>query len=380
MTDDTKPTLVVWEGLAEIGGGQSVLLDNVESFEKEFKLEFVLPAKGPLSTELADRGYEIHYVPVGDYNLGEKHPEDVLRFISTLPKAIRQGRQAVQGGDLVYANSTRAFIPAAIVGSLTGTPVVWHLHNILTDEKARIAIECTGHLRSVCEIISVSDTAGAQFDTLDTTTIYNGVDTDQYTPHALLEREYSSEETTFGMVSDVIPQKGHRTAIRALADADGSGDMRLHIAGTPRDEYDWYLSELRSLVSTLGLRDRVHFRGYVEDIVEFYREIDALLIPSEVPFEACPMVALEAYACGTPVIGSDAGGTSELITKGESGWVFKTGDPGALAERLQIVMANSGDESRMRCRELACEKFALKEQSALVRNQLSSTISTVQTD
>jgi D-inositol-3-phosphate glycosyltransferase len=52
------------------------------------------------------------------------------------------------------------------------------------------------------------------------------------------------------------------------------------------------------------------------------------------------MVALEAMACGTPVIASDVGGLAELVQDGETGFLVPGGDPAAMAERLRCMLSD----------------------------------------
>lgn len=97
--------------------------------------------------------------------------------------------------------------------------------------------------------------------------------------------------------------------------------------------------------------------GYIHDnnkMAEMYSAADIFIAPSKA--EAFSLVVVESMACGTPVIGSDAGGIPELITK-ETGWVFDNGDSNALAklicEAKEAFYTGKLDRMRTLCSERA---------------------------
>jgi glycosyltransferase involved in cell wall biosynthesis len=102
-------------------------------------------------------------------------------------------------------------------------------------------------------------------------------------------------------------QKGFDVLIAALADLQC--EWRLHVFGDGPDRTD-----LERQVQALGLADKVAFHGYRPDLAPWLAGADAVLVPSR--WEGMPNVALEALACGTPVIARrTAGGLAELATR-----------------------------------------------------------------
>ena len=131
----------------------------------------------------------------------------------------------------------------------------------------------------------------------------------------------------------LLALKGVGTLLRALAHLDP--EVRLILAG-PGDPSPW-----RALAGELGLdRDRYTFLGPVpyDEMPYLYRRADAVVLPSF--SESCPMVALEAMACGTPLIAAAAGGVRELVVDGESGWLFPPGDVDGLVDRVEAVLSD----------------------------------------
>jgi len=83
---------------------------------------------------------------------------------------------------------------------------------------------------------------------------------------------------------------------------------------------------------TLGIADRVRFVGAASDVRPFYAAADSFALPSL--YDPFPNAALEAMACGLPVVTSTKCGTSELVREGENGFVRDALDVAGVAEAL----------------------------------------------
>jgi glycosyltransferase involved in cell wall biosynthesis len=95
-------------------------------------------------------------------------------------------------------------------------------------------------------------------------------------------------------------------------------------------------SNLRKLIDKLGIRNEVHFTGLVaeQDLPYIYSGADLLVIPSF--YEGFGLPALEAMACGTPVVASDRGALPEVIS--DAGLLFNPDDLGALSRAIYCVL------------------------------------------
>ena len=100
------------------------------------------------------------------------------------------------------------------------------------------------------------------------------------------------------------------------------------------EEPDKELARLQALKNELGIGDLVTFLGRrsQEALPYYYASADVVVMPSL--YESFGMVALEAMACGTPVVASDVGGLSYIVRNGETGYLVPEGDPRALADCL----------------------------------------------
>jgi glycosyltransferase involved in cell wall biosynthesis len=93
---------------------------------------------------------------------------------------------------------------------------------------------------------------------------------------------------------------------------------------------------------------RAEFRGALarEALFDAMRGAIALVFPSRW-YEVAPLVILEAFACGVPVIAADRGGLSELVRDGHNGLLFRAGDACHLAERLEWLLAHPDTRSEL---------------------------------
>ncbi len=101
----------------------------------------------------------------------------------------------------------------------------------------------------------------------------------------------------------------------------------------------------REQVTSLGLEDRVLFLGTQTEVMELLSLGDLFLLPSEK--ESFGLAALEAMACGTPVVASDAGGIPEVIVDGVTGYICPVGDIDGMVEKSLSILKDPSKQQRM---------------------------------
>jgi len=95
---------------------------------------------------------------------------------------------------------------------------------------------------------------------------------------------------------------------------------------------------LKDMVALLGKRSQ-------DSLPYYYSAATVVVVPSH--YESFGMVALEAMACGTPVVASDVGGLAYLVKDGSTGFTVPVGDPYALADRLTQLLIDQELRTRM---------------------------------
>ncbi|MGW2206304.1 glycosyltransferase [Streptomyces sp. NPDC001774] len=166
-----------------------------------------------------------------------------------------------------------------------------------------------------------------------------GVDVERFTPGP----KASTRPRTLvyvGRLDRTSPWKGVDVLLRAFATlADELPEARLRLVGGGDAAADH-----AALAEDLGITDRVEFTGPLTgaSLVAEMRNAAVLVLPSLTAAESFGMVLVEAMACATPVVGSDAGGIPYVITDEHTGLVVPRGDPQALAKACARVL-NDGD-------------------------------------
>lgn len=156
-------------------------------------------------------------------------------------------------------------------------------------------------------------------------------------------------------VGRLEPQKAHENTIRAIGQLTQRGaDVHLAIAGN-----GGLHRELAELRDSLGLRDRVSFLDYRNDVKELMSVSDGLVLASR--WEGLPNSILEACLANLPVVATSVGGVEEIIADGDTGLVVPPDDVDALADAMFAAISLTQEErTRMthRARDFVEKSFS----------------------
>jgi len=190
-------------------------------------------------------------------------------------------------------------------------------------------------------------------DTSRLTVIPPGVDVRMFYPRPMDEAKrqigVDPDKIMLLFVGRIEPLKGVETLLRAVAILRERGvcqcdELVLSIIGGDSAENPMVrnaeMERLKLLREALGIADLVTFLGKQDQdaLPDYYAAADVVIMPSH--YESFGMVALEAMACGTPVIASEVGGLAFLIKDGETGFHVPDRDPDALAGRICEIITN----------------------------------------
>jgi glycosyltransferase involved in cell wall biosynthesis/GT2 family glycosyltransferase len=371
---DSQLTVLFVDHCAQLSGGELALVRLVKGLGSSITSHVILGEDGPIQDRLRAAGATVEVLPL-NRSVATTHRDEVrvriatakriratAREIRTLRRRIRELRP-----DVVHTNSLKAAIYGGIAGRLAGVPVVWHIRDrIASDYLPRVAVHAIRVLslavpNAVIYNSEATRRAGhmlVRFSVIPSPVIYDGVagpPTSGPAPgHTGLR---------FVMLGRIAPWKGQDVFVRAFAAAFPDGPETATIAGSAMfGEHDFERS-LRALVEELGLGTRLSFAGFVEDVSGLLAECDVVVHTSVIP-EPFGQVVIEGMAAGLPVIATDAGGPTEIITRNVDGLLVPPGDVDALVTAMQQL---AGDESlrgrlgtagRRRAREYSPERVA----------------------
>lgn len=216
----------------------------------------------------------------------------------------------------------------------------WHRYTLA----AEAAMYCDPNLRAViCNSRMVRDDVERRFgvaaDRLHV--IYNGVDTARF--HLGLRDEFRKgirEKLGVGAMVPVIlfvgsgfERKGVATLLAAIA------QMERHDAVAVVVGRDRHTARYKSLAQKLGVAERIRFLGGQEDVRPFYGAADIFCLPTL--YDPMPNAALEAMACGLPIVTTPDCGAAELLVEGSNGFVRAVDDPKGIHDVLNLLCDGS---------------------------------------
>jgi D-inositol-3-phosphate glycosyltransferase len=327
---------------------------------------------------LHDLGYGNRVVHVA---AGPEHPMAKKDLAGYLPEFVQGIRAfAAEKGilyDVIHSNYWMSGIAAGRLKQAWGVPVVhmFHTLGLMKNRIARTPEEMEGSYRIDGErkVLKIADRVIAatlaektqlhflyQAEERNIEIIPPGVDTSRFYPIPLDEARENAgvplDDRVILFVGRIEPLKGLDTLLRALALMRESGlqcrvpHYLIVVGGDPDasgENLTAEMARLQALCAELGLNDLVLFLGKrgQDTLPYYYSSADILVMPSH--YESFGMVALEAMACGTPVVASQVGGLAFLVQEGETGFVVPNGDPNALSERLTRLLTDDNLRRRL---------------------------------
>jgi D-inositol-3-phosphate glycosyltransferase len=307
-------------------------------------------------------GNRVIHIPAGP-----EHPlprDEWSRYVPAFAEAIQ--RFSLEQGityDLIHSHYWLSGLAGMTLGREWKIPQV-HMFHTLGEMKSRLGGSWEDPLRrtseesilnSAARIIAATPAERMQLQMLYQANIRKivvippGVDVELFHPVPSAEaRErigLARDAQMILYVGRIERLKGVETLLRAAALLQTRGLLAPScpcvavIGGDPEhpQEEMQYLQELRealhveNVVSFLGRRPQ-------SELPFYYSAAQAVVMPSQ--YESFGMVALEAMACGTPVVASGVGGLLYLVRDGKTGFHIPDSDPSALADKLQMLLTN----------------------------------------
>jgi D-inositol-3-phosphate glycosyltransferase len=337
-------------------------------------------------------GNRVVHVPAGPET--PKAKDEIANYIPEFAEGIKQF--AVEKGisyDVIHSHYWMSGLAAEMLSDAWGgTPIV-HMFHTLGEMKNRVARsehERAGDdrlngekrvLRRADRIVAATLAEKTQLRFLyrandrKMVIIPPGVDTCHFYPIPADEAKQfiglNSEDRMVLFVGRIEPLKGVDTLIHSMSCLHLNGLHRpVHLAiiggepdALPEDMTD-EMARLQKLCDELCVEGMVIFLGKrgQDTLPYYYSAAEVLVMPSL--YESFGMVALEAMACGTPVIASEVGGLGYLVQDGQTGYTIPDSDPAALCDKLSLLLGDSslretmGQEASQYALNYAWERIA----------------------
>jgi D-inositol-3-phosphate glycosyltransferase len=321
-------------------------------------------------------GNRVVHIPAGPENPRPK--EELQNYISDFVSGILNFAETKQiKYDLIHSHYWLSGLAAIELKEKWNIPIIQMFHTLalLKNKIAMSSEEIEGEYRIIGERKVIDQADRIIASTIDEKenliSLYSapkekiaiippGVDTTRFYPISSDEaREYlniPADEKMILFVGRIEPLKGIDTLIKAIAQMRKSDILSecphyLYIIGgepySINGEGGQEIERLKALCAELGVGDMILFMGKKDQntLQYYYSAAEIVVMPSN--YESFGMVALEAMACGTPVVATQVGGLQHLVQNGVTGFTIPHNDPLALEESLTQLMCKPEIRAKM---------------------------------
>ncbi len=331
---------------SRLGGANLSLLGLLDELQKKHKVYVVIPIKnGFLADELRKRGIGYFYV----HSFWWMHAPASSPILSFLKKSIYSVllpnnylcalrlKKIIKKYKIEIIHSNSSVInTGGILAKMTGLPHVWHVREFGQEDFGffpmgsykKIYAYISSHSHRVVAISeAIARKVADMIEPEKLQVVYNGVGEEHM--YRKPEVRVTKENIRFLISGRISPEKGQEEAVRAMGALKKKGyrNIQLWVAGAGDS------GTLRQIAAREGVADMVTFLGPVEDMPSLRKNVDVELVCSRC--EAFGRVTVEAMLGSNPVIGTDTGGTRELILEGKTGYLYQPGNIEELSNRME---------------------------------------------
>jgi D-inositol-3-phosphate glycosyltransferase len=298
----------------------------------------------PATEVQVEPGHRVVHIPAGAPSLAK---EDLPAVVATFADGVRDHLAENGGADVLHANYWLSGVAGHRLKHELSLPLVSTFHTLARVKAEGGDLEPLLRERAETEIIGCADAICVscseeerQFRRLygdppgRIEIVAPGVEHALFAPG---DRRGARRALGLGdhpvllFVGRIQPLKGADVAVRALAALDRPDAVLLVVGGASGNDGGSEVERVHRLIDELGVRSQVRFVPPQQHHIlsTYYRAADVVLVPSR--SESFGLVALEAAACGTPVIASAVGGLLTLVDHGDTGFLVPGRDPDEFA-------------------------------------------------
>lgn len=339
-----QPRLLLLSHTPELGGAELALLGSIPALAKEFDLSAAVPGRGPLIERLRALGVGVIDT---DYPAARLDHQRLGRLSGALSLGrgavgyLRALRSEMSDGrpDLVYANTLKAAVVAALLAPSWRRPWVWHLRDRLeVGYLGRLPVVVLRWLASVGPSVIIANSEGTARSLPPrarrrTVVIPSPIDVERFAAAGRRRVQAALRPVIFVVVGRLTPVKGQHLVIEAFAEVDRHCDARLWLVGGDLTPSGQELRRLQQDAQRFGVQDHVRFLGHVDAVEDVLAQAD-VLVSYPVHPEPFGQAVIQAIAAGVCVVSASEGGPSEVIRDEVTGLLVPPRDPSALATAM----------------------------------------------
>lgn len=345
MTTPSINILIVHQS-SELYGSDVTLLNFLKSTNNtNFSYTVVVPDQGPLVVELSKiAGVKtIINKPLkvrrADFSLN-----GLIGVVKRIQRTLNYYRTIkISDYDVVYSN-TLAIIDGMLLKIFFRKKHIWHVHEIIQSPRlANYLFRLALTLFSDTVIYNSNTTAKAMsllpFTSTKKKVVLNGTPDIVDSLTADEDSIVDSDKIRVSLIGRISELKGQELLIDAAAKLSSFALNKVHFLfiGTPVPGDESRVERLKNKIEGLSLSEFFTFTGFIEHKSKIWANTDITVLPSIYP-ESFGMVVIESWAAEKPVIASDHGGPSEIISNGETGLLFTPNNSESLAATLERLI------------------------------------------
>jgi glycosyltransferase involved in cell wall biosynthesis len=345
-----NPAILFLDQSGELGGAEFCLADLAEFCRG--RCAVLLFQDGPFARLLRGKNIPVTIVPLHVVAGRVGKSAGVFAYFWAIPGTsllIYRAMRLAKNYELLYANTAKALLVAAVLSFLLRKQFCFHLHDILDANhfsamNRRLIVILANYAQAV---VTNSEATAEAYKRAGGKNRRLRVIPNGFKPfHSCREgetlvtagrRETSGQNPAIvGLFGRITYWKGQHIFLKALAEIP---DVRGLIVGealfTAEDHR--YGRELRQLARELKIADRIHFTGFCPHLLPLLLAVDVVAHCSISP-EPFGRVIVEAMMAGRPVIATRAGGPAEFVTHNQTGLLVEPGNSHALAAAIQRLL------------------------------------------
>ena len=345
-------------------GASKIFLQTIAIAQKNgHHVVVTLSNKGSLEQSIRAMGIEVHIVNLGIirrqyFNLvGIINRFQKWRMAVGVLKKIIQSQQI----DTIYSN-TAAVLIGGYIARRNGLKHIWHIHEIIEKPVFLNRFLAWRFRTTADQLIVVSKAVETHWQHAlpanKIKQIYNGIEPIQIcsAPDFKTTLQIPADALVIGMAARIHYWKGQSYFVEVarallskqlneanLSNLDSNNPQEVIpplyflIAGDPFPGYEYLLDDLKTHLKDPFFEGRVFYVGLVKEMDVFYRSIDLLVLPSQLP-DPLPTVILEAMQYGIPVAATAQGGALEMVQENETGIFIPLDNAAVAAEKIHAIL------------------------------------------